>query len=162
MSEPTVSENAIVIERVFDASMELIWNMWTDPKHFQNWYGPTGFTLPVAEIDLQVGGKHLFCMQSPDGNMQMWSTGEYIEITPHTRLIYSESMCDSDGNILDPAQMGMPEDYPVTTQITIELSDDSGKTKMTMTHAGVPSNQGGATGGWNQAFAKLDEYITTL
>ena len=62
MSDARVSENAIVIERTFDAPVNLVWQLWTDPEHFKQWYGPTGFTIPVAEMDLQVGGKRLICM----------------------------------------------------------------------------------------------------
>jgi hypothetical protein len=54
--------------------------------------------------------------------------------------------------------MGMPEGYPATTEITVLLEDLGGRTKMVMTHAGVPADSG-AGGGWNQAFDKLTELI---
>jgi uncharacterized protein YndB with AHSA1/START domain len=49
MSDSTTTNNALVIERDFDAAVDLIWQMWTDPEHFKKWYGPKGFTVPVAE-----------------------------------------------------------------------------------------------------------------
>ena len=63
------SEQAVVIERDFDAPVELIWQMWTDPEHFKAWYGPTGAAIPVAKMDVRVGGTRLVCMEfaSPDG-----------------------------------------------------------------------------------------------
>ena len=57
MSENT--KNAVVIERTFEASVDLLWKMWTEPEHFQQWYGPTGFTVPVADMELKVGGQRL-------------------------------------------------------------------------------------------------------
>ncbi len=160
MSERTTSKEAVVIERTFDASTGLIWKMWTDPEHFKKWYGPNGFSVPVAEMDLRVGGKRLICMESPDGSMKMWTTGEYVEIIPNQRLVYTESMADEHGNVLPPSTMGMPDGHPATTEITVVLEDLGGRTKMVMTHAGIPAGSPGASG-WNQAFDKLANYVST-
>jgi uncharacterized protein YndB with AHSA1/START domain len=156
-----MTNNAVVIERTFDAPVELIWQMWTRPEHFQKWYGPKGFTVPVAEIDVRVGGKRLICMASPDGSMKMWTTGEHIEVSPMERLVYTESMSDDNGNVMSPADMGMPEGSPTTTEVTIVLEDLGGRTKMVMTHAGIPADSPGASG-WNQAFDKLADHIETV
>jgi len=163
MSDSTLSKDAVVIERTFDAPVETIWNMWTQPEHFKKWYGPQGFTVPVANMDLRIGGKRLICMemQRPDGNMKMWTTGEYIEIIPNERLVYTESPADENGNVVSPSAMGMPEGYPTTTEVTVSLEDLGGRTKMIMTHAGMPAGSG-ADGGWNQAFDKLVEHIETV
>ena len=160
MTNSTISEDAVVIERTFDAPVDLIWQMWTDPEQFKNWYGPKGFTVPVADMDLSVGGKRLICMASPDGSMKMWTTGEHKEIVPNERLVYTESHADENGNVVSPAAMGMPEGYPATTEVTVLLEDLGGRTKMVMTHAGVPADSG-AGGGWEQAFDKLTDHIET-
>jgi len=161
MTNNTVSEDAVVIERTFDAPVTLIWQMWTNPEHFKNWYGPTGFTVPVADMDMRVGGKRLICMASPDGSMKMWTTGEYTEIVPNERLVYTESQADENGNVVSPAAMGMPDGYPSTTEVTVILEDLGGRTKMVMTHAGMPADSG-AGGGWEQAFDKLADHIETV
>ena len=158
MSDTT---NAVVIERIFDAPQALIWQMWTDAEHFKQWYGPQGFTVPVADMDLRVGGKRTICMASPDGSMKMWTTGEYIEISPIERLVYTESPADENGNAVSPAAMGMPEGYPATTEVTVLLEAMGEQTKMVMTHAGMPADSG-AGGGWNQAFDKLVSHIATV
>jgi len=161
MSNPTVSEDTIVIERTFDAAVDLIWQMWTEPEHFKVWYGPKGFTVPVAEMDLRVGGKRLICMASPDGSMKMWTVGEYLEIIPNVRIVYTERPSDENGNVVSPSAMGMPEGYPTTTKVTVLLQDLGGRTKMVMTHAGVPASSG-ANAGWEQAFDKLAVYIESI
>ncbi|MEM7332344.1 MAG: SRPBCC domain-containing protein [Chloroflexota bacterium] len=153
------SNDACVVERVIDAPVELVWQMWTKAEHFKNWYGPMGFSIPVAEIDAQIGGKHLFCMKSPDGNMTMWSTGEFTELVPNQRLVYTDSPCDAEGNLMSPQAMGMPEGYPTTTEVKVELEDLGGKTKMVLTHTGVPA---GAADGWSQAFEKMGALVATL
>ena len=71
-----------------------------------------------------------------------------------TRLVYTESIADQDGKVLAPSELGMPDDHPVTTQVVVDLEDLGGRTKMTMTHIGVPSGSPGAVG-WNMAFDKL-------
>ena len=158
MSNPNVSEDALVIERTFDAPVDLIWQMWTNPEYFKNWYGPTGFTVPVADMDLNVGGKRLVCMASPDGSMKMWTTGEYTEIVPNERIVYTESPADEDGNVVSPSAIGMPDGYPTSTEVTVQLEALGGRTKMVMTHAGMPADSG-AGGGWEQAFDKLADQI---
>jgi uncharacterized protein YndB with AHSA1/START domain len=154
------SDGAVVIERTFDAPASVIWQMWTQPEHFMAWYGPTGASIPVAKMDLRVGGSRLLCMEvrTPNGPMKMWFTGEYLEVVENERLVYTESMADEDGNVVAPSAMGMSEGHPTTTEVTVELQDVDGCTKMVMTHVGIPSDSPGATG-WTMAFDKLVAYI---
>jgi uncharacterized protein YndB with AHSA1/START domain len=162
MADDSALGDAVVLERSFDAPVDLIWQMWTDPTHFKAWYGPEGATIPVAKMDVRVGGTRLVCMemQSPNGPMQMWFTGEYREVVENIRLVYTESMADENGNVLTPSAVGMPEGHPTTTEITVELQNVNGSTKMVMTHAGIPSDSPGAAG-WTMAFDKLTAYVAT-
>jgi len=151
-----MSDNWARIEREFDASIDAVWAMWTEAEKFQSWYGPNGFTIPVAEMDVTVGGTRKISMEmkTPERIMQMWFIGEYKEISPKTRLVYSESMCDPDGNVLSPASMGMPEGTPDTTEVVVQLEDLGGRTRMVLTHVGVPAGSPGE-GGWMQAIEKM-------
>jgi uncharacterized protein YndB with AHSA1/START domain len=160
MTDDNASQDAVVIERSFDAPIDLIWQMWTEPEHFKAWYGPNGATVPVARMDMRVGGSRLVCMEmeTPAGPMQMWFTGEYREIVKDKRLVYTESMSDKDGNVLSPSDMGMPAGHPTTTQVIVELEDVAGRTKMLMTHTGIPGDSPGAAG-WMAALDKLAAYV---
>ena len=160
MTDNDASEDAVVIERSFDAPADLIWKMWTEPEHFKQWYGPAGATIPVAQMDVRVGGSRLvgMAMETSGGPMQMWFTGEYREVVENERLVYTESMSDENGNVVSPAEMGMPEGHPETTEVRVELEDLGGRTKMVMTHVGIPSDSPGATG-WTMAFDKLAAYV---
>lgn len=144
------------IEREFDAPIETVWSMWTDPALFKKWYGPSGFSVPFAEMNVVVGGTRKICMemQSPERTMTMWFIGVYKEVKPPFRLVYTESLCDADGNIIPPHDLGMPEGHPDITEVIVDLSERDGKTTMTMVHKGVPAGSAGE-GGWNQAFDKL-------
>ena len=161
-SESGISIDGIVIERIFDAPIALIWKMWTQAEHFKKWYGPKGVSVPVAEIDARVGGKRRVCMemQTPDGSRKMWTAGEHRVVVPNQRLVYSESPADEKGNLVSPVAIGMPEGYPATTEVSVEMADLDGRTKMVLRHAGMPAGSG-ADSGWQQAFDKLADSIKT-
>lgn len=146
----------VKITRTFDAPIQAVWDMWAKAENFQKWYGPMGFSVPVAEMDVTEGGTRKINMEMkmPERTMSMWFTGVYKEVSAPNRLVYTESMCDPDGNVLSPADMGMPEGTPEVTEITVELSEEDGKTTMVMTHVGVPAGTPGE-GGWMQALDKL-------
>jgi uncharacterized protein YndB with AHSA1/START domain len=160
MTDDRGSRDAVVIERSFDAPVDLIWQMWTDPHHFKAWYGPAGASIPVAEMDVRVGGTRLVCMQvqAPNGSMVMWFAGEYREVVENKRLVYTEFMSDEDGNLSSPSNAGSGDGHPVTTEVRVELEDLGGRTRMVMTHAGIPGDSPGAAG-WAMAIDKLAAHL---
>ena len=155
-----MSTKDVTIERTFEASIDLVWSMWTEAEHFANWYGPMGASIPKAEMNLEVGGSRFIemAMETPNGPMQMFFVGEYREITPKTRLVYTESMGDAEGNPMTAEQMGMPPGSSMETSVIVELEDLGASTKMVMTHQGVPADSPGGQG-WNMAIDKLAERI---
>jgi uncharacterized protein YndB with AHSA1/START domain len=92
-----IENEHIRIERTFDAPIDLIWSMWTEAQHFANWYGPTGATILRAQMDVRVGGRRHIAMaiETPNGPMQMHFVGEYREVEPKTRLVYTEAIADA-------------------------------------------------------------------
>lgn len=152
----TSSLETVVIERTFDAPVDLVWRMWTEPELFATWYGPTGATITVAKMDVRVGGSRLVSMEMPssDGAMRMWFAGEYREVAENTRLVYTESMSDEKGSPLSSVDMGMPEGHPMVTEVRVELKAIDDRTRMVMTHIGIPAGSPGEAG-WKMAFEKL-------
>ena len=153
----------VQIERTFDAPIDLIWAMWTEAEHFANWYGPMGAKIPKADMDVQVGGRRHIAMemQTPGGLMRMYFVGEYREIAPMTRLVYTECMADADGGTMTAEQMGMPESTPMETSVVVELEDLGVRTKMTLTHVGVPADSPGGQG-WAMAIDKMEARVSEL
>jgi uncharacterized protein YndB with AHSA1/START domain len=150
-----MTNNAVVIERIFNAPVDRIWQLWTDASQLPNWYGPSGFTVTVVEMDVRVGGRRLLYMMPPNKQMKIWTTGEYKEIVPTARLVYTDCPADEAGNVLSLATMGMGDDTnPMVTEVTVLLEAVDGRTKMVLTHAGIPAGSPGASG-WEQAFDKL-------
>jgi uncharacterized protein YndB with AHSA1/START domain len=150
----------LMIERTLDAPPELIWEMWTDPKHFAAWYGPGGATIPVAKMDVRVGGTRLLCMEmtTPDGVMRMWFSGEYLEVVENRRLVYTDAESDEHGQVRPAGQTGMPEGHPTATEVSVELEPIGAGTKMVLTHAGIPADSPGAAG-WAMALDKLSAHV---
>ena len=147
--------HAVVIERVLDAPRELVWRAWTEPEHFKRWYGPRSMTCHTCEIDVRVGGSHLFGMSSPDG-WDYWTTGVYQEIVAPERFVATDSMSDKDGNVAPDGQ---------ETLVSVILEDlGDGRTKLIVTQSGWAdaAMAEGAGGGWNQAFDKLAEALATI
>jgi uncharacterized protein YndB with AHSA1/START domain len=153
-SAPTSKEEALIIERIFDASRELVWKAWTDPEQAMRWWGPKGFTSPACEIDLRVGGKYLWCMRSPQG-YDFWTTGVYKEIVPFERVVCTQSLADEKGNVVPASHYGMSADLPAETIVTVTFEEIAGRTRLVLRQEGAGDMLKGAERGWNQAFDKL-------
>jgi uncharacterized protein YndB with AHSA1/START domain len=158
MVDSSTSQASVRLERVFDAPLDLVWSMWTDPVKFKAWYGPAGATVPVAELDVWPGGRRRVCMAF--GPREMWFTGQHLEVAEPTRLVYTETIADEHGNPMSPEALGLPPKTPGTTEVTVVLETVNGGTRITLTHAGVPAESGAARG-WKAAFDKLAVELRT-
>ena len=147
----------LIITREFDAAQELVWKAWTDPEKFMKWWGPKNFSSPSYKADFKVGGKYLYCMRSPEGQ-DFWSTGTYKEIVPMERIVFTDSFADEKGNVVPSTHYGM-EGFPLELEVTVALEEHNGKTKMTLTHVGIPTGQitDLTNASWNESFDKLAE-----
>ncbi len=150
----------LIITRVFDAPIEMVWNAWTNPEHLMRWWGPKGFTSPVCKIDFRTGGKYLFCMRSPEGQ-DYYSTGIYRQIVPMERIEYTDSFADAEGNVVPATYYGMSADFPEEMRVTITFKALGEKTEMTLTQTGLPDDElyEMTKAGWNQSFDKLSESL---
>jgi uncharacterized protein YndB with AHSA1/START domain len=114
----TPSNEEIQLTRLFDAPRQLVFEAMTKPEHVKRWWGclGEGYSVPVCEIDLRVGGKWRFVNRHPKGEAAFH--GEYQEIVPPSRLVFTEIF----------------EDFPDTPSVvTTNLVDEGGKTRMTST-----------------------------
>jgi uncharacterized protein YndB with AHSA1/START domain len=152
MADSSTYQDSVALERVFDAPIELVWKMWTDPVSFKAWYGPAGATVPVAELDVRPGGQRRVCMAA--GPTEMWFMGQHLEVVEPTRLVYTEMMADEHGRPVSPESLGMPAKTPETTEVTVVLEEVDNRTRVVLTHVGVPADSGAARG-WGGAFDKL-------
>lgn len=79
--------NEIVLTRVYDAPLRLVWEVWTEQAHLERWWGPRGFTIATKHKEIRPGGKWIFTMHGPDGT-DYPNLITYHEVVPHQRLVY--------------------------------------------------------------------------
>ena len=165
MTKNTVNEKQrMVITRIFDAPRALVWKAWTEPQYVMQWWGPKGFTAPFCKIDFRVGGKFLCCMKSPDGQ-EGWNGGEYHEIVPHEKIVYSLYFADSQGNKVDPAQLGIEHEAIEDARDVVIFEDfGNGQTKLTMigNETMEEAKNSGQVEGWNEILDKVAAVVAGL
>jgi uncharacterized protein YndB with AHSA1/START domain len=128
----------LVVNRLFDAPVEQVWRAWVEPEYVKQWWGPDGFTCPLANIDFRVGGTTLVCMSSAMFGDQ-YSTWHYREIIPLERIEYIHNLADQDGNKIDPISIGMPADFPQDLLNSVIFKDlDGTQTEITVTEYDWP------------------------
>src|SRR5690606_1191335 len=147
MNSPTTSESSpeLLIQRTFEAPRELVFRMWTEPKHLERWCCPTGFSIPFSEGDIREGGRFRTCMRSPQGE-EHWLTGTYKEIKQPERIVFTHAWQDPQGNAQHE------------TLVTVELEDDGGKTRLTLHQAFFQSaaSRDGHSNGWQETLDSLE------
>lgn len=145
MPNPT-STAVLRITRTFPASRERVFAAFTEPELLMQWWGPPGFTLPQASVDLRVGGRYRFAMQPPQGNV-MYLVGTYREIMPPERLVYTW------------AWEGAPAGSE--TVVTIEFREAEGDTEVVITQEpfGSEEDRQQHVFGWKGGSDRLTEIL---
>jgi len=77
----------LVITRLLNAPVELVWEVWTNPEHIKNWWGPNGFTNTIFTMDVKPGGVWDFVMHGPDGK-DYKNKSIYKEIIKHKKIVF--------------------------------------------------------------------------
>ncbi len=164
-TETTVMTNAIVVRRIFDAPLDLVWKAWTEPRLVERWWGPKDYSSPGCSIDLRVGGRCLLSMRAPayQGGQVSYTVGIYKRIEPKRLLEFTQSLADKDGNLIDPASIGMPPDFPKEMLETVTFEEKKGMTKVTVTVLGMSPGQMWvfALAGWHQSLDKLEDSLSS-
>jgi uncharacterized protein YndB with AHSA1/START domain len=87
----TALDTEVLVRRSFDAPAELVWRAYTDPDLVRRWLlGPPGWSMPVCEMDVRVGGKYRWRWRSDEDGKEFGFSGEFQEIAPHSKLVHTE------------------------------------------------------------------------
>lgn len=116
------------IARVFTAPRERIFQAWTEPERLAQWWGPKGFAIRIARLELRPGGTFLYSMDLPDGR-KMWGKFTYREILPPERLVYLSAFTDDMGAII---RSPYAADWPLQVLNTLTLTEANGHTTLTL------------------------------
>ena len=147
------SDRELVVTRTVDGPARLVFEAWTKPELFQRWWVPKscGITLISYEADVRSGGAYRLVMGHPSSEQPMAFFGRYIEVTPHSRLVWTNDEGGEGGAV---------------TTVTFEEKD--GSTRVVV-HELYPSKEAlddamasGSTSGWGEQFEQLDDLIVIL
>ena len=144
------SERELVVTRTFNGPARIVFEAWTKPELFRRWWAPksSGASLLSCEMDVRVGGRYRIEFGHEASN-SMAFFGRYIEVTPHSRLVWTNDESD-DGAVT-----------------TVTFEEKTGKTLLVL-HELYPSKEAldgaieGMEGGMPEQFEQLDELLDTL
>lgn len=167
LAEYLADTDKFVINRSFQAPIDKMFQLWTDPKHLSKWLPPTGTTMRFINVDIRPGGSGFYEMSAANG-MKMHGKINYLEIVKPHRLVYTQVFCDENQNI---TRHPMAPTWPETMLTTIQLTaEDANTTRVTVTweifgeatateRETFNREKAGMTQGWSGSFDKLDDYI---
>jgi uncharacterized protein YndB with AHSA1/START domain len=119
----------LIVKRVLNATPELAFRAWTSAEHIQQWMRPEpGMVVPLASMDLRVGGKYRIQMKMPDGEF-FTAVGVFQEVKAPERLVYTWDW-ETDGS---GAEFGEVEGKP--SLVTVEFLKRGERTEMVLTHS---------------------------
>jgi len=149
-AEGSTADREIVTTRLLDAPRERVFEAWTDPRQVGHWWGPTGFTTTIQEMDVRPGGVWRFIMHGPDG-VDWPNRVLYHEVVRPERLVYDHG--DGEGS-----------DHEF--HVTVTFADEGGRTRLTMRSLFPTAaardyvvREVGAIEGANQTLDRLTEYL---
>ncbi|MBV8706744.1 MAG: SRPBCC family protein [Acidobacteriaceae bacterium] len=147
------SERELVVTRTFNGPAHIVFDAWTKPELFKRWWAPKSFGVSVISCDLDVrtGGTYRLVMGHPSSEQPMSFFGRYIEVTPHSRLVWTNDESEEGGAVT-----------------TVTFEDRGGETLVTM-HDLYPSKKAlddaiasGSTSGAGEQFEQLDQLLVAL
>jgi uncharacterized protein YndB with AHSA1/START domain len=143
------SEYGIRITRVFDAPRERVWNEWTEPESFADWYGGPECDIPLSSVSMDVrpGGGWRLTMFAPPNRRRIDWRGEYREVEPPERLVFT--VTDQPGD----------DAFELVSVALTDLGD--GRTEMLFEQRGSmsPEQYERATQGWGKFFERMQERL---
>jgi uncharacterized protein YndB with AHSA1/START domain len=146
------TDQQILITREFDAPKHLVYEAWTTPEHVKRWWNAKRGEVTVAEIDLRVGGKWRYVMETDDG-FEVGFHGEFRELVPNERIVSTE------------VYEGMPDAEAVNT---VTFTEADGRTTLTVLvqHSRKEHRdahiESGMEAGMQDAFDLLEEVAVSL
>jgi uncharacterized protein YndB with AHSA1/START domain len=167
LEKETHSKEIFVINRTFDAPINTIFEMWTNPDHLSQWLPPTGFTMESLRADIRAGGTSLFSM-SDGSQTRFFGRLHHLKIDRPDCLVYTQQFCDERENIVrNPFDPTFPEtlhttvlfvsEGPQQTRATLRWNIDENLTAAEI--KSFTDERAGMTVGWSGSFDKLDELL---
>lgn len=167
LDKESTGKERFVINRTFEAPLETLFEMWTNPKHVSKWLPPTGFRMEFVRTEIKPGGSNFYFMTNDQG-MKMYGRMQYLEINRPDRIVYTQQFCDEKENISrHPMAPTWPETMLTVVTLTAEGPDETRVTINWEPHGHATPEEieafvkarAGMTLGWTGSFDKLEEYL---
>ncbi len=139
----------------FDAPVERVWELWSDPRKLERWWGPPGYPATFERHELEPGGTVTYFMTSPEGE-RFHGVWRVVAVDPPHSLDVEDSFADADGNVNPELPTG---------QMRMRLTEDGGRTRMELVsiHSTVEDLQRvldmGQAEGMKQAMGQMDAIL---
>lgn len=145
------SDREVVVTRTFDAPARLVFEAWTKPELFKQWWVPRsmGMTLRSCELDVRTGGKYRLVFGEDPAN-PMAFFGKYLDVVPNQRIVWTNEESGADGSVT-----------------TVTLEEKNGKTTLVLrelypTKEALDAAGTGAQDVMSETFGQLDELLASL
>ena len=145
------SDREVVVTRTFDAPARLVFEAWTKPELFRQWWVPRsmGMTLRSCELDVRTGGRYRLVFGDDPAN-PMAFFGKYLDVVPNQRIVWTNEESGADGSIT-----------------TVTFEERNGRTMLVMselypTKEALDAAGTGAQEALDETFGQLDELLASL
>jgi uncharacterized protein YndB with AHSA1/START domain len=147
------SERELVVTRTFNGPAHIVFEAWTKPDLFKRWWVPksSGMTMLSCEMDIRTGGTYRLVFRHPAAEQPMTFFGRYLEVTPHSRLVWTNDEGGEGGAVT-----------------TVTFEERGAQTRVVLRDL-YPSKQAldeaiasGSTSGFSEQFEQLDELVVAL
>lgn len=166
VEKESTGKDIFVINRSFDAPIERVFEMWTDPRHFSQWLPPEGMEMEVLRGEIKAGGSMFSRMHG--AGVEMYGRAEYREVNPN-RIVYTQQFCDANEQLSRhpfapqwPATMlttvTLTPENPDRTRVTISWEPEGATTREELDF--FSKERAGMTKGWTGSFDKLEALLT--
>ena len=163
-----MSSAPFVISRVLDAPQALVWEVYTEPSHLAQWFGPKGSRNTHGDMDFRVGGRYHYALEFMGA--PLWGLWEFVDIAAPDRLSALQCFSDAEGGA---TRHPLAPLWPLRTLSTTTLSTpDENRTLLALSclpHEATPveealfaASHASLTAGWSGTFDMLEAYLTTL
>jgi uncharacterized protein YndB with AHSA1/START domain len=169
LEKESSGKERFVIARTFDAPLDVMFNMWTNPDHFSQWLPPTGSTMQFIHADVRPGGHTFFSMTGDSGNAKMYGRIEYLSIEKPNRVVYTQQFCDENERVIpNPMTNAWPETMLTVVTLTAEDPDQTRVTVVWEPYGAATAEEietfanfrSSMTQGWTGSFDKLEALVS--
>jgi uncharacterized protein YndB with AHSA1/START domain len=154
------NNNYLHITHLFDASVEQVFEAWTNPEILKNWYAPEGCTIDFKSIDVSVGGEFHSVIHDPVHG-DCWIKGVYQEVVFREKLVFLMVLSNEQGEVITAGDAGKSEAWPQAIITTVTFTPISNQTKVTL-HQTVDETEAKKTGAYQSWFSMFDKLSGAL